>query len=103
MPERVVVQARLPARLVRELDRLTEEGYYGSRTEAIADAIRHLLERYRRGGRLARMVRLYLVGRRPRPVPLEEVNIEEAMRALRESLGTDDLDRVMDVLRGRVT
>ncbi|RLG48796.1 MAG: CopG family transcriptional regulator, partial [Thermoproteota archaeon] len=43
----MVVQLRLPARLVRELDRLTEEGYYGSRTEAVADAIRHLLERYR--------------------------------------------------------
>jgi len=102
MPERVVVQARLPARLVRELDRLTEEGYYGSRTEAIADAIRHLLEKYRKGGRLARMVRLYLMGRRPKPAPLEDVDVEEAMRVLRETLGTDDLDRIMDIVRGRV-
>ncbi len=101
MPERVVVQVRLPARLVRELDRLTEEGYYGSRTEAIADAIRHLLERYRRGGGLARVVRLYLLGRRPRP-PKLEVDVDEAVRNIRESLGTDDPDRVMDILRGRV-
>ncbi len=39
------VPAKLTARLTREIDELVEEGWYASRSEAIRDAVRELIER----------------------------------------------------------
>ena len=41
------VPARMTKKLVQELDRLVEEGWYTRRSEAIRDAVRDLLERRR--------------------------------------------------------
>jgi len=101
MVERVLIQVRLPARLVRELDKLTEEGYYGTRTEAIADAIRHLLERYERGGDVAKMVRLFLLGRKPRSPGKIQIDHNKVREILIREFGTDDLDKILGKLRGR--
>ncbi|MHA1595532.1 MAG: ribbon-helix-helix domain-containing protein, partial [Candidatus Baldrarchaeia archaeon] len=56
--EKVLVQARLPAALVRELDELLKEGYYRDRTEAISDAIRRLIETFSKRDRISKTVRL---------------------------------------------
>ncbi|MFQ6075973.1 MAG: ribbon-helix-helix domain-containing protein [Candidatus Bathyarchaeia archaeon] len=105
MSRKVVVQVRLPAVLVERLDKLTEEGFYGNRTEAIADGIRHLLERYRRGGRVGRLVRLYLMARVEKTVSIGEIetveNPEEARKAMMNLYGTDDIDEVLSIMRGR--
>ncbi|HDD69430.1 MAG TPA: ribbon-helix-helix protein, CopG family [Candidatus Korarchaeota archaeon] len=102
MSSKVVIQVRLPAKLVRELDKLTEEGYYSNRTEAIADAIRHLLERYGRGGKTARVVRMYLLGRRPSSPGKLEVDVESARQYLIEQFGTDELDVIVARMRRRL-
>jgi len=34
----MLVQVRMPLRLVRQLDRMTEEGLYSSRSEAVLDS-----------------------------------------------------------------
>lgn len=39
------VPAKMTERLVQELDRLVEEGRYTSRSEAIRDAVREVVER----------------------------------------------------------
>lgn len=41
------VPAKMTEKLVQELDRLVEEGWYTSRSEAIRDAVRDLVERRR--------------------------------------------------------
>ncbi len=105
MKDKVLVQARLPAALVRELDRLLEEGYYRDRTEAIADGIRRLIERFSKRDRVARMVRLYLMGKLPRDSSIDEVGriekVKDVRRAILEFYGTDKIDEVLGKLRGR--
>jgi len=39
------VPTKMTKRLLEELDRLVEEGWYASRSEAIRDAVRELVER----------------------------------------------------------
>ncbi len=41
------VPAKMTEKLIQELDRLVEEGWYTSRSEAIRDAVRELVERRR--------------------------------------------------------
>jgi len=105
MTKRVVVQVRLPAVLVEQLDKLTEAGFYGNRTEAIADGIRHLLERYRGVGGLGRLIRLYLMGRVKKTMSMAEIetveNPEEVRKAMINLYGTDNIDEVLGIMRGR--
>ena len=103
--DRVLVQVRLPAALVAELDRLLREGYYRDRTEAIADAIRHLIERFNRSDRIGRLIRLYLMGKLPRDSSIMDIreteSVNKVRRILREKYGTDELDRILEKIRGR--
>ena len=39
------VPAKMTGKLLQELDRLVKEGWYASRSEAIRDAVRDLVER----------------------------------------------------------
>ncbi len=39
------VPAKMTKKLLEELDKLVEEGWYASRSEAIRDAVRELVER----------------------------------------------------------
>lgn len=39
------VQTKMPERLLKELNKLVEEGWYVSRSETIRDAVRKLIER----------------------------------------------------------
>lgn len=100
----VLVQARLSERLVRELDKLVEEGYYRNRTEALEDAIRHLIERMRGLSGIGIIVAQYLSSRRlTKDVdPLDLVyGDKEVRRKIIEYYGTDDIDHVMSIMRGR--
>ncbi|MBS7637765.1 hypothetical protein KEJ49_02585 [Candidatus Bathyarchaeota archaeon] len=49
-----MVQVKLPANLVEELDKLTEQGLYRDSTEAITDSMRHLVEKYLREDPISR-------------------------------------------------
>ena len=105
MARKVVVQVRLPAALVEELDKLADSGLYSDRTEAITDAVRHILERYSQADELAKLIRLYMLGKIPRTSSIEDVGVvgreEEIRDAVRNIYGTDDVDAVLDRLRGR--
>ena len=41
------VPAKMTKRLILELDRLIEEGWYSNRSEAVRDAVRELVEKKR--------------------------------------------------------
>ncbi|MHA1616387.1 MAG: ribbon-helix-helix domain-containing protein [Candidatus Njordarchaeales archaeon] len=103
--DRVLIQVRLPATLVAELDRLLKEGYYRDRTEAIADAIRHLIERFDRLDRVGRLIRLYLMKKLPRDSSIMDIgeaeDVDKVRRAFKERYGTDDLDKILEKIRGR--
>ena len=105
MEERVLIQARLPVTLVRELDQLLKEGYYRDRTEAIADAIRRLIEAFSRRDRIAKIVRLYLMDKLPKDRSIDDVpkieKIDDVRRAIIEFYGTDKIDEILKKLRGR--
>lgn len=94
------MQVRLPAKLVEMLDKLADEGYYSNRTEAIADAVRRLVEKYSGGGRIAKVVRLYQLGIKAKPVSIE-VNPQEVRKALSDRFGTDNVDEIMAIIRRR--
>jgi len=104
--EKVLVQARLPAALVRELDELLKEGYYRDRTEAISDAIRRLIETFSKRDRISKTVRLYLMGKLPQDRTLDDAptieNIEEFRRVIIELYGTDRVDEVLNKMRRRI-
>lgn len=57
----MLVQVRMPPRLVQQLDRMAEEGLYSSRSEAILDSVRRLVLGYERSDRFRRaLIRSYL-------------------------------------------
>lgn len=106
MGKKVVVQVRLPAALVEKLDQLTEQGLYRDRTEAIADSIRHLIEKYFREDPLSRMISLYLMGKLQRNASIEEVGVVEEPEEIRQVMvnlfGTDNIDEIISMMRGRI-
>jgi len=105
MAKKVVVQVRLPAGLVERLDRLTEQGLYRDRTEAITDGIRHLLDRYMEEDAVSRMVSLYLTGKLPRNASIDDLetagNLETVRKIVKGLFGTDNIDEVISKMRGR--
>lgn len=57
----MLVQVRMPPRLVQQLDRMTKEGLYSSRSEAILDSVRRLVLGYERSDRFRRaLIRSFL-------------------------------------------
>jgi len=95
----VLVQARLSERLVREIDRLVEEGWYKSRTEAIEDAIRGLLMRFRFTGEAGRFVFYRSEGRLTDVDPLEIVLDPGVREEIVRAFGTDSVDDVVRIIR----
>ena len=102
MGKTVLIQARLPEKLVRDLDKLVKNGYYKNRTDAIEDAIRLLLERRLKLGVIGRLVGLYLSGKivRKKVDPLEIVIEDENVRGdIIKVFGTDEVDKIIGILR----
>ncbi len=105
MTDKVLIQVRLPIALVKELDRLLKEGYYRDRTEAIADAVRRLIERFAKIDRIRRIVRLYLMGKLSQDASIDEIghleNVKDIRRAFINIYGTDNVDEILDKIRRR--
>ncbi|MEM3040637.1 MAG: ribbon-helix-helix domain-containing protein [Nitrososphaerota archaeon] len=102
MTKKVLVQARLPAQLVNALDKLTQEGFYSNRTEAIADGVRQLVYRYSGGGNVAKAVRLYLMGKAPTDSSIDDVpepDYERVRSFFLEQFGTDKAEEIIMMLR----
>ncbi|MHA2500751.1 MAG: ribbon-helix-helix protein, CopG family [Candidatus Hodarchaeales archaeon] len=101
-----VIQARVPSRLIEELDSLVEAGYYKNRSEAIVDALRHFIGTQESQSEIGKTIRLHLRGHQK---PLESVQLEELEAIakkltwnseLRARFGTS-LEETMRALRGR--
>ncbi len=100
----ILVQARLPRKLVEKLDELVEEGLFSSRSEAVAEAVRRLVLEYDRLiGEDVVFVEKYIAGRKPRvEAGSIEVDLEEARRKLREVFGSDRVEDALARIRGRI-
>ncbi len=101
----VLVQARLPRRLVEKLDELVELGLFSSRSEVVAEAVRRLILEY---GRVVEedvvFIEKYLSGEKPAPTTssvAEEVDLEEAMRKVRGFLGSNRVEDAITYIRGK--
>jgi len=104
MRESVLLQVRVPMRIVKELDKLIEAGIFRSRSEAVAESLRKLLLEYStlvEGESF--IVEAYLSGRLERdlgPNDTVEVSVEEAKENLVEFFGTADVDAILKRVRG---
>jgi len=102
----ILVQIRLPRKLVEEIDNLIRKGYYSSRTSFFEDAARRRLEEIlSTSNELMYFVREYLEGKIEKTLSERvkiTIDLSEAKKRL-ESLGLEDITRTMDRLRGRTT
>jgi len=99
----VLVQVRLPIKVVEKMDRLIELGYYNSRSEVIADLIRRIDEELF-GDKIALFIEDYLNGRVKHEYNLKlrvKIDVENARKRFKELFGTDDVSKILDKVRGR--
>lgn len=100
------VQFRLSSYLLSQLDKLCENGVYKTRSEAITDAIRHLLERYAFEDEISMLTSKYLSNQVEKARTLDEMTIlteeewADAEKALIDNFGTTDVDQILRKLRG---
>jgi metal-responsive CopG/Arc/MetJ family transcriptional regulator len=94
----------MPLALVKRLDEICKSGLYRNRTEAISDAVRHLLDRYLPESEISKLLELHRSGKLKRDKRLEDLyvvsNLKKVRETLRESLGTDSIDVALRKIRG---
>ena len=99
---------RLSSHLLTQLDKLCENGIYKTRSEAISDAIRHLLERYRFDDEIGMITSMYLANSTKRTRKLKDMTVlsedewAEAEKSLMSNFGTTDTDKIFRKLRGGI-
>ena len=98
----MLVQVRMPPRLVEALDRLAKEGLYTSRSEAIHDAVRRIALAYERKDPLRQsIIRKYLG--RPGKGSIENLgevlNPEEITRSLEQAFPGKSIDEIISEVR----
>jgi len=98
----MLIQTRIPIKLIERLDKLVEEGWYRNRTEAIEDAIRLLILRYKPLGDVGKLVLYRLRGRLKDIDPLEIVFEPSIREDIVKAFGTDNIDDVIRVIRRRI-
>jgi len=107
MKKTILLQVRVPERIVKELDKLIELGIFKSRSEAVAESLRKLLLEYSKLASEEELtIVLYLLGRLKKdlsPKDTVEVDTVEAKKNLREFFGTDKVDEVLKKIRGGET
>jgi len=100
----ILVQIRLPRKLVEEIDNLIRKGYYSSRTSFFEDAARRRLEEVRfASNELMYFVREYLEGKLERTLTEKAkiiIDLNEAKKRLK-SVSLEDITHTMNRLRGR--
>ena len=97
----VLIQVRLPEKLLRKLDRLVEEGWYKNRTAAVEDAVRRLVARFASAKEPGKAVLWRMEGKLLDVDPLKVVLDPEVRKDIAKAFGTDDLDEVMGMVRRR--
>lgn len=98
----MIVQVRMPPRLVQLLDRMAEEGLYSSRSEAILDSVRRLVIGYERSDRFKRaLIRSYLGRKGSGSVDdlAQEIDPDEIASAIRKAFKTESIDEIITEVR----
>lgn len=98
----MLIQVRMPPRLVQQLDRMTEEGLYTSRSEAILDSVRRLVLGYERSDRFKRaLIRSFLRkgGRGSIDDLAREADPDAIAAAIREAYANKSIDEIISEVR----
>jgi len=98
----MIVQVRMPPRLVQLLDRMAQEGIYASRSEAILDSVRRLAIGYERSDRFKRaLIRSYLGKKGPGSVDdlAPEIDPLEIASAIRKAFNNGSIDEIITEVR----
>lgn len=98
----MIVQVRMPPRLVQLLDRMAEEGLYASRSEAILDSVRRLAIGYERSDPFRRvLIRSYLGRKGPGSVDdlAREFDPHEITSAIKKAFNTGSIDEIISEVR----
>ena len=108
MTESILVQVRIPEKLLKKVEKLCKEGYYRSKGDVIIDALRHLLERYEHRDEIGKLTELNILGKAPKKKDFDLTDItidldeESILKNLSEHFGTDKVDEIISQMRRRV-
>ncbi len=98
----MLIQVRIPLRLVRQLDRMTQEGLYTSRSEAILDSVRRLVLGYERADRF-RLALIRSFSRKPGTKSVEKLSEDldpgEVAAAIRKAYPGKTIDMIIEEAR----
>jgi len=98
----MLVQVRMPPRFVQALDRLSEEGIYTSRSDAILDGVRRLILAFETQDPFRKaFIRSYLD--KPGKGSIEELrhtlDRQDIVLGVQEMFGTDRIDDIIAEVR----
>jgi Arc/MetJ-type ribon-helix-helix transcriptional regulator len=97
-----LVQVRMPQRLVQVLDRLSAEGIYSSRSEAIIDGVRRLVLAYEVEDPFKKALLKSYMGKTVQGSVEDLRNIldpQDIMSGITEAFGTDCIDDIITEVR----
>jgi Arc/MetJ-type ribon-helix-helix transcriptional regulator len=98
----ILVQVRMPPRIVRALDRLSEEGIYSNRSDAILDGVRRLVLAFETNDPFRKALVKSCLGRTGTG-SIEElrnlISMEDIVNSITETFGTDQVDRIIKEVR----
>ena len=97
-----LIQVRMPQRLVRVLDRLSAEGIYSSRSEAIIDGVRRLVLAYEVEDPFKKALLKSVMGK-TQPRSIEDLrnipDLQEILDGITGAFGTDRIDEIIREVR----
>jgi len=98
----MLVQVRMPPRLVRILDRLSEEGIYSSRSEAILDGVRRLALAFECQDPFHQALLKSYLGK-PAKGTIDDLNTtldrQDIMNGVKKTYGTNSIDEILSEVR----
>jgi len=98
----MLVQVRMPPRLVQALDQLSEDGIYMNRSEAILDGVRRLVLAFETKDPFREALAKSCLGRTGTGSIEDIRNLirsEDIVKSITETFGTDQVDRIMNEVR----
>lgn len=98
----MLVQVRMPLRLVESLDRMAGEGLYSNRSEAILDAVRRLALAYEKKDHFRRILIASYLGRQGTGT-IESfgqgLDIPDIVSSIERAFGGHSPDQIIDEVR----
>jgi len=98
----ILVQVRMPPRLVQALDQLSEDGIYSNRSEAILDGVRRLVLAFETKDPFREALAKSCLGRAGTG-SIEEIrnliSSKDIAKSIIETFGTDQVDHIIREVR----